>query len=76
VKGELFVTSGFLVDALLEGNPEELLSAAWTLVVRVVVLETESDAASEEDHPVLFVETEVTVDGFPETVVVLPTVIG
>jgi len=76
VKGELFVVPGFLaVDALL-AEPEELVSAAWTLVVKVVVLETESDVVPEEDRPVLLVETEVTVDGWPETVVLLPTVIG
>jgi len=76
VKGELFVISGFLVDVLLDGKPEELVSAASTLVVNVVVLETESDAVSEEDFPVLLVEIDVTVDGLPETVVVLPTVMG
>jgi len=76
VKGELFVVSGFLVDVLLDGEPEELVSAASTLVVNVVVLETESDAVSEEDFPVLLVEIDVTVDGLPETVVVLPTVMG
>lgn len=76
VNGELFVTSGFFAEVLL-GEPEELVSAASTLVVRVVVLETDPDAAgSEEELLVVCVEIVVTVDGLPETVVVLPTVIG
>jgi len=76
VKGELFVIAGFLADVLL-GEPEELVSAASTLVVRVVVLEADPDAAdSEEDLDVVRVEIVVTVEALPETVVVLPTVIG
>jgi hypothetical protein len=93
VKGELFVTSGFPfpLDVLL-GDPEELVSSACTLVVNVVVLETEEAAAREgapvvrdvsvtvlpRESIVVYVLTEamVTVDGFPEIVVVLPTVIG
>ena len=76
MKGELFVIAGFLADVLL-GEPEELVSAASTLVVRVVVLEADPDAAdSEEDLDVVRVEIVVTVEALPETVVVLPTVIG
>jgi len=78
VKGELFVVSGFLVDVRLDGEATELVSAASMLVVSVVVLETESDAVTEEDSRVVCVDVnfEVIVEGLPETVVVLPTVIG
>jgi hypothetical protein len=76
VKGALSVTPGFLAVDVLLAEPEELVSATWTLVVKVVVLDTESDAVPEENRLVLLVETEVTVDGLPETVVLLPTVIG
>lgn len=54
VKGELFVFAGFLADVVLvDEDSEELVSIAWTLVVRVVVLEAEDEAAPEEDSPVL-----------------------
>jgi hypothetical protein len=76
VKGELFVIAGFFGDVLL-GEPEELVSAASTLVVKVVVLEIDPDAAaSEEELFIVCVEIVVSVDDFPETVVVLPTVRG
>jgi hypothetical protein len=44
--------------------------------MRVVVLDAESDAVPEGDRPVPLIEIEVTVDGLPETVVLLPTVMG
>jgi hypothetical protein len=75
VKGELFVTPGFFAVDVLLAEPEEIVSATWTLVVKVVVLDTKSDAVL-EDRPTLMVEVRVTVDGFPETVVLLPTVMG
>jgi hypothetical protein len=56
VKGELFVFAGFLVDVLLATeDKEELVSTAWTLVVKVLMLETEDDAAPQRDPPVLLV---------------------
>jgi hypothetical protein len=65
VKGELFVTSGFPfpLDVLL-ANPEELVSSACTLVVNVVVLENEEDAAS-EGAPVVCVYVDVSVTVLP-----------
>jgi hypothetical protein len=42
-----------LADKLEEA--EELVSAAWILVVKVVVLETEDDAAPDEDFPLVCV---------------------
>lgn len=56
VKGELFVFAGFLADVLLaDKDKDELVSTACTLVVNVVVLEAEDEAASEGDSPVLWV---------------------
>jgi len=56
VKGELFVFAGFLADVLLaDEDKEELVSTAWTLVVKVVVLEAEDEAAPEAGSPVLWV---------------------